>query len=132
MNTPEVITSLKPNEIFVFGSNMAGLHHGGAAALAHQEFGAEFENGIGRQGQTYAIPTMDQTFQPLALAYIEAFVFQFLDYARHNPALTFFVTKIGCGITGFKARDIAPMFLDASENVILPVEFEAELKGGAL
>lgn len=118
--TPEYITTLKPNEIFVFGSNLRGIHAGGAARMAHQHFGAEMGNGVGIQGQSYAIPTMQggvETIQP--------YVDDFIKYAKEHPELTFLVTPIGCGIAGFDADDIAPLFKDAMpiENIHLPEEF---------
>ena len=103
--TPDYITSLKPNEIFVFGSNLAGMHGGGAARTARLYFGAVLGNGDGPQGQSYAIPTMQggvETIQP--------YVDKFVSYAKAHPEQTFLVTPIGCGIAGFTPDDIAPLF----------------------
>lgn len=118
--TPDRITSLKPNEVFVFGSNLAGNHAGGAALVALIRFGAKMGCGVGMQGQSYAIPTMQG-----GVATIKPYVDQFIEFARHNPQLTFYVTRIGCGIAGFKDSEIAPLFKDALElrNVILPRTF---------
>lgn len=118
--TPERILSLRENEVFVFGSNLAGAHGGGAARLAYRQFGAEWGKGIGLQGQAYAIPTMQggvETIRP----YVEEFVL----FARRHEELTFFVTRIGCGIAGFKDEEIAPLFKAAvgAPNIILPREF---------
>ena len=115
--TPEFITSLAPNEIFVFGSNLRGMHGGGAAYVAHRKFGAIMGQGVGLQGQSYAIPTMQggvETIQP--------YVDDFIDFARNNPNLTFLVTRIGCGIAGFRDEEIAPLFAAAHEveNIVLP------------
>ena len=118
--TPDYITSLKPNEIFVFGSNLAGMHGGGAARMARLYFGAVLGNGDGPQGQSYAIPTMQgdvETIQP--------YVDKFISYAKAHPEQTFLVTPIGCGIAGFTPDDIAPLFEKAIcvENIHLPQSF---------
>ena len=115
--TPEYITTLKPNEIFVFGSNLAGMHGGGAARMAHMLFGAEMGVGVGRTGQCYAIPTMQggvETSRP--------YVDECVEYAQQHPELLFRVTRIGCGIAGFTNEEIAPLFHAARdmENVSLP------------
>jgi hypothetical protein len=115
--TPEYITSLKPNEIFVFGSNLAGMHGGGAARMAHRLFGAEMGVGVGRTGQCYAIPTMQGGVET-----IRPYVDEFIEYAKQHPELLFRVTRIGCGIAGFTNEEIAPLFKAACEmeNVSLP------------
>lgn len=122
--TPEHITSLKNNEIFVFGSNLAGAHAGGAAYLAYQRFGAVMGQGVGLQGQSYAIPTM-QGDPNTILPYVEEFII----FAKQHPELTFLVTKIGCGIAGFTPAEIAPLFAGAVEveNIHLPMDFWKEL-----
>lgn len=118
--TPSKIVSLAPNEVFVFGSNLAGQHAGGAARLAFHRFGARWGVGVGLQGQSYAIPTMHG-----GVASIKPYVDQFISFARHNPQLTFLVTRIGCGIAGFRDEQIAPLFTRALSmpNVRLPFEF---------
>lgn len=118
--TPDRITVLKVNEIFVFGSNLAGAHGGGAARLAWQRFGAVWGQGVGLQGQSYAIPTMQGGVET-----IKPYVDDFIEFARQHPELRFLVTRIGCGIAGFKPNNIAPLFADAleMENVILPEDF---------
>lgn len=118
--TPERISSLKKNEIFVFGSNLRGMHGGGAARVAYNRFGAVWGQGTGLQGQSYGIPTMQggvETIQPYAD--------EFIIFAEEHPDLTFLVTRIGCGIAGFRDEEIAPLFKRAwnLENVILPKEF---------
>lgn len=122
--TPDNISSLLPNEVFVFGSNLAGKHLGGAAKIAHKCFGAVWGEGIGLHGQTYAIPTMQggvETIQP--------YVNDFITFAQSHPELKFFVTRIGCGIAGFKDVDIAPLFKAAFDvdNILLPKSFVEEL-----
>ena len=122
--TPENITELKENEIFVFGSNLAGRHGKGAAKTA-LKWGAEYGRGWGEQGQTFAIPTKDENIQTLPLHEIEQWVSAFYDYAAGWPELTFLVTKIGCGYAGYTPAQIAPMFDDCifSKNIHLPLEF---------
>ena len=122
--TPEFIKSLKRNEIFVFGSNLHGMHGGGAARIAVEKFGAIMGQGVGLQGQSYAIPTM-QGGPNTILPYVE----EFIAFAKQHPELTFLVTKIGCGIAGFTPREIAPLFAGAVdvENIHLPMDFWKEL-----
>ena len=117
MITPEFITRLKPNEIFVFGSNLAGMHGGGAARIAYEEFGAKWGVGVGRTGQCYAIPTMQGGVET-----IKPYVDEFIEYAKRHPELTFLVTRIGCGIAGFTDEQMAPLFAAARDlqNVALP------------
>ena len=118
--TPERISELKDNEIFVFGSNLAGAHGGGAAWLAFKQFGAVLGEGVGMYGQTYAIPTMQGGVET-----IKPYVDDFIRFAKEHPGLTFLVTRIGCGIAGFRDEQIAPLFADAInvENIILPMSF---------
>jgi len=118
--TSERITSLQPGEIFVFGSNLAGLHGGGAARVAYRYFGAVWGQGVGLQGQSYAIPTMQGGVET-----IRPYVDEFIRFAREHRELTFLVTRIGCGIAGFRDDEIAPLFTEAmkEENIILPKEF---------
>ena len=118
--TPGNIRSLAENEIFVFGSNLAGMHGGGAARAARLYFGAVMGQGTGLQGQSYAIPTMQggtETIQP--------YVDEFIAFAKSYPKMKFLVTRIGCGIAGFDAADIAPLFRGAMkvQNISLPKDF---------
>lgn len=118
--TPDNITSLGEDEIFVFGSNLAGHHGGGAAMTAFERFGAEWGNGEGPQGRSYAIPTMQGGVET-----IKPYVDRFLDLAREWDQNTFLVTRIGCGIAGFTPEQIAPLFDRALDmyNVVLPRDF---------
>lgn len=118
--TPENITKLHPGQIFVFGSNLAGQHMGGAARAAVMHFGAKMGVGVGIQGQSYAIPTMQGGVET-----IRPYVDQFLDYAKEHLHNQFLVTKIGCGIAGFTCQEIAPLFAKAIDmpNISLPQEF---------
>ncbi len=124
--TPENITKLGPDDIFVFGSNLAGHHAGGAARIARQKFGAIEGQGVGLQGQSYAIPTMQGGVET-----IKPYVDEFIEFARNCDQNTFYVTRIGCGIAGFKDEEIAPLFKDALKlyNVRLPESFVRILLG---
>lgn len=114
------ITTLQPNEIFVFGSNLSGMHGGGAARLAYQKFGAIWGQGVGLQGQSYGIPTMQGGVDT-----IKPYVDEFIEFAKTHPQLKFLVTEIGCGIAGFSIEEIAPLFEQAIEveNIYLPERF---------
>lgn len=121
--SPDRIAHLEPNEIFVFGSNLAGRHGRGAAKLATTRFGAWPGQGTGLSGQSYAIATKDRKLRVLPLVRIARQVMRFLVFAEGHPHLTFLVTQIGCGLAGYKPRDIAPMFLVVPPNVRLPQSF---------
>ena len=122
--TPEMITELKSNEVFVFGSNLAGAHGGGAALLAYRKFGAIWGQGVGLQGQSYGIPTMQGGVET-----IRPYVDEFIQFAKEHTEYKFLVTRIGCGIAGFRDEEIAPLFMNALEveNIILPEEFVRSL-----
>ncbi|MBD5308650.1 MAG: hypothetical protein HDS15_05165 [Bacteroides sp.] len=118
--TPDNITELGPDDIFVFGSNLEGMHCGGAARTAVRKFGAIMGQGVGPQGQSYAIPTMQggpETIKP--------YVDDFINLAREWDQNTFYVTRIGCGIAGMTDEQIAPLFDEAYDlyNVRLPESF---------
>ena len=122
--TSDRINTLGSNQIFVFGSNLAGAHGGGAARIAVEKFGAIMGRGVGLQGQSYAIPTMQGGVNTIA-----PYVDEFIAFAKQHPELTFLVTRIGCGIAGFTPREIAPLFTGAINvpNIHLPMEFWREL-----
>ncbi|MDD2243956.1 MAG: hypothetical protein VB024_00140 [Dysgonamonadaceae bacterium] len=123
--SPKWIYKLNENEVFVFGSNIQGFHRGGAAKIAMQ-WGAVWGQGVGIQGQTYAIPTMQGGVDT-----IKPYVDEFLLFAQAHPELKFLVTEIGCGIAGFTVKEIAPLFKKAisenMNNVYLPMSFYDEL-----
>lgn len=118
--TPENIISLKPDEVFVFGSNLAGHHGGGAALVALERFGAVWGQGTGLQGQSYGIPTMQGGVET-----IRPYVDEFIEFAGSHTGMRFLVTRIGCGIAGFRDEEIAPLFAKAAgmDNVVLPKSF---------
>lgn len=117
---PSHIDHLEENEIFVFGSNLAGQHGGGAAWIAYKKFGAIMGQGVGLQGQSYGIPTMHG-----GVDVIKPYVDEFIDFAKMHPELKFLVTRIGCGIAGFQDSEVAPLFKGAVnvENIYLPKSF---------
>ena len=117
--TPERITKLAGNEVFVFGSNALGMHHGGAARVAVDKFGAVMGQGHGMQGKSYAINSMSGI--PDMMEDIKLFS----EYAKAHPDKHFLVTPIGCGIAGYRPEEIAPLFKDCKElnNVSLPPVF---------
>lgn len=122
--TPGRISELQSNEVFVFGSNLAGAHGGGAARAAYNKFGAVWGEGVGLFGRSYAIPTMQGGVET-----IKPYVDEFIRFAKEHCELKFLVTRIGCGIAGFGDSEIAPLFEEAIdvENIILPRSFVVEL-----
>lgn len=118
--SPQWITTLADDEIFVFGSNLEGLHGGGAALLAYERFGAIWGQGTGLQGKSYGIPTMHGGIDAIA-----PYVDEFIAFARDHKELKFLVTEIGCGIAGFTVEEMAPLFKGAmdEENIYLPQRF---------
>ena len=123
--TPDNITELNPNEVFVFGSNEAGIHGAGAARVARDLFGAKMGKGVGRAGKTYAIPTKNHMIKTLDLNSIEKYVKKFIEEAKDYPYLTFLVTRIGTGLASYTDKDIAPLFKECIglDNIVLPKEF---------
>jgi len=110
--------------IFVFGSNLAGKHGKGAALFAKQNYGAIYGQGVGLQGNSYAIPTKDKSLNPLPLKEIEFYVKQFIRFAKEHPEYIFNLTRIGCGLAGYADIQIAPMFHTAPNNVNQPPEWK--------
>jgi len=123
--TEPYINHLPSDHIFVFGSNLEGIHGAGAAHTARVFFNAESGIGKGLTGQAYAIPTKSTPSKTLGLKVIESYVNDFIRFVNQHEYYTFHVTPIGCGYAGYEAKDIAPMFesLRFKENVYLPQEF---------
>lgn len=112
--------------IFVFGSNLSGVHGRGAALYAVKHHGAIRGQGIGRAGHSYAIPTkgrIEDSLPVLPLNQIRIFVEDFIEYAEQHPELIFQVTPIGTGLAGYKHEQIAPLFSGAPMNCVMPVEW---------
>jgi hypothetical protein len=122
--TPENITSLKHNEIFVFGSNKAGVHGAGAARFALNKFGAVWGK-TGLQGQSYGLSTKDENIETMSLDDINKEIVKFLQCVLDNQGLVFYVTLVGCGLAGLSPKDVGDLFRRYAwpSNVILPKEF---------
>ena len=116
-HTLDKISELKTNEVLVLGLSIEGMHGCWAAYTAFKKFGAAMGCGVGHRGQSYAIPTMHGGVED-----IRPYVDEFIRYAAEHPELFFYVTRVGCGIAGFKDREISPLFAEARElkNVCLP------------
>lgn len=112
-------------EIFVFGSNIRGLHSGGAALFAKKYCGAIMGEGDGPQGMSYALPTKYYFDRSVTVERLADNVEAFKNYARENSDKMFFVTRVGCGLAGFKDADVAPMFTDAPLNCVLPTAWRS-------
>lgn len=119
-NSPDNITELHPNEVFVFGSNLKGQHLGGAAWVALGKFGAKIGVGEGLIGQAYAFPTLDENMQKRTKIALQGSVIWFRKTAQSLPALTFYLTKVGCGIAGYSENSMKKLFEDVPPNVIKP------------
>ena len=119
------ICFLQKNQVFVFGSNEAGIHSAGAARAAYDKFGAVLGQGYGFAGSSFAIPTKDKNIETLPISKIKIYVDKFLIYAAEHAELDFLVTKIGTGLAGLSIEEIAPLFEDAINinNIYLPREF---------
>lgn len=116
--------------IFVFGSNLAGIHGAGAAKTAHREHGAVWGEGVGHCGNSYALPTKDSNIKTLPLdPQIRYYVDAFVEYARQHPALEFKVTRVGCGLAGYKDSEIAPLFINAGDNCFFDEKWRPWLGG---
>ena len=114
--------------VFVFGSNLAGRHGAGAAREAHARWGATYGQGVGRSGNSYAIPTKDENIVTMSVKEIAPYVARFLEHAQHSLGDSFLVTAIGCGLAGHNPADIAPLFAGATENVFLSEKLVAALR----
>lgn len=115
-------------EIFVFGSNLQGIHGAGAARVAYVKFGAEPGVGEGPTGQSYAIPTKYDVRKTLPLHVICQKIDKFIEYANRNKEKTFWVTRIGCGLAGYTDEQIAPLFINSSNNCIMPINWREYLE----
>lgn len=116
--------------VFVFGSNLSGIHGAGAARFAHKHMGAEMGKGEGLHGQSYALPTkgVNITFMPLSR--VEYYVNRFKEYALRNPDLDFQVTQVACGLAGFKKEQIAPLFKGSPSNCYFDMAWHPILGDG--
>lgn len=126
--TPENITELGEDEIFVFGSNLDGWHGAGAARLAKEKFGAKQGTAEGLTGQCYALPTVGRNLRKMPAAQVAEHIRKFIAFANDNPEYTFLVTKVGCGLAGHPVEVIAEMWdgYHIPKNMILPIEFDEQ------
>ena len=120
MHTPENVTRLEDGQVFVFGSNLAGKHGGGAAKFALENFGAEYGKGEGLQGKSYAFPTLDENLCKLSDQELTFSVWNLYHACQHNPERTFLLTKVGCGIAGFEESKMKSFFHNPPKNLVLP------------
>lgn len=118
-----MITSLRDNQLFVFGSNLAGRHVGGAALQAKEQFGAEDSIAEGLTGQCYAFPTLNIDFQTRSDEELKWSVKELYQVARENPDKQFLLTKVGCGIAGYEEEYIRSLFVEAPANIIKPIDW---------
>jgi len=132
--TPNYIKELNENEIFVFGSNRQGRHGKGAALTARNKFGAIYGQSQGLQGQSYAIITKElrKEYQPVSLQEVKEGVDTFIQFAKDNRHLTFYVVELGCNLAYFTVEQIAPLFKSATKlkNIYLPERFVNNLQTG--
>jgi hypothetical protein len=117
-----------PNVVFVFGSNLAGIHGAGAALIAVKRFGARYGVGEGLTGRSYAIPTKDHNIITLSLKDIAKAVRQFIEFAKEHSDMQFWVTRVGCGLAGYKDQEIAPLFVSAPANCNMPMDWKQFLE----
>lgn len=114
----------KGETVFVFGSNESGIHGAGAARVAVQHYGAVYGVGYGHQGNSFAVPTKDWEIQTLPFDVVKVYIERFIRYATLNPEMTFHVTRLGCGLAGFKDEQIAPLFINAPANCLFDEQWE--------
>lgn len=120
-----------PNDsksILVFGSNLAGIHGAGAAKQAVLKYGAKYGHGVGIRGRSYALPTKNHDIETLPLATIGQYVTIFVKLTQANPEVEFFVTRVGCGLAGYKDKDIAPFFRGCGNNCDMPEDWQPYLQ----
>jgi hypothetical protein len=128
MTTEEEVKEEKPKKvIFVFGSNLAGLHGAGAARYAEKHHGARKGRGHGLHGDSYALPTKDTILRTLPLMAVERYIREFILFATNSPDLEFKITQVGCGLAGFTADEIAPCFKGAPENCTFDTKWKKYL-----
>lgn len=119
------IESLKPNQIFVFGSNTEGRHGAGTARLCLNKYGAKYGQASGLQGQSYGLITTDLTtskFPSRSKSEILIEINKLYEFAKAHPELEFLVayTAEGYNLCGYSSEDLAKMFasFDIPENVV--------------
>lgn len=121
-------SDLEPNEIFVFGSNLAGRHGAGAAKFARDYLGANYGVSAGITGRCYALPTKDVYIQTLPIDHIQVNIELFVSIAMLFDAKTFYVTKVGCGLARYKDSEIAPLFKGSPSNCKFHLDWKEYLE----
>ena len=119
-----MITSLKPNQVFVFGSNLGGNHAGGAAKQALEQFRAIQGQGEGLQGQSYAFPTLGYDMEKLSYGDLYRSRDNLYNCCNTNRDKEFLLTKVGCGIAGYEESSIKSLFINTPPNLVLPDDWE--------
>ena len=131
-DNPTLPFNTADNKIYVFGSNQLGMHGAGAAKHAKEHFGAVYGTGEGLRGHSYAIPTKKTPYVSLPLAEVTKAVVRFIAFAREHPEYEFYLTRVGCGLAGFRDEDIAPLFRGYPKNVHPPEAWQPFLVDGRL
>jgi len=116
------------DSIWVFGSNLAGIHGAGAAEVAFEKFSASWAQGVGLSGRSYAIPTKDHNLKTLPLKDIGPYIREFVAFTRKYCDSKFFVTRVGCGLAGFRNETIAPLFKNCGDNCNMPIGWKKFLE----
>lgn len=124
----ESIPVFPSDYIFVFGSNLAGLHSIETPLVAKCLFGAEFGVGIGITGRSYAIPIKDRFIRFLTTKEIKKYVDMFKAYTHEHPELKFWITDLGVEKRGYKHWEIAPLFIGSNNNCCFPEQWKRYLK----
>ena len=124
---PTKLISAKNDIVFVFGSNLAGIHGAGAAKEAFDHWDAEWGIGVGLTGHAYAIPTKNKHINSLSLKLITPHIKDFVIYSRINDDKLFWLTRIGCGLAGYEDYTIAPLFRGIANNVNIPEQWHKYL-----
>ena len=120
-------TQPRDDEVFVFGSNLAGVHGAGTAKQA-LKYGARYGQGIGLHGRTFAIPTKDHDIKTLPLEAIKPYVLRFVKVTNQFPSVKFFITRVGCGLAGYRDSEMAPLFKGCSVNCSFPEQWETYVR----
>ena len=119
-----MITSLRPDQVIIVGTNLLGRHAGGAARQAAEQFGLVEGVAEGLSGSTYAFPTLDENFQQVSNTQLKASRLKLYKTAEAHPELTFLLTKVGCGIASFDESKMKGLFRNAPANIVKPLEWQ--------
>ena len=112
-----------PSQVFVFGSNLEGIHGAGAAKAAAELWGAQRGVGKGLTGRAYAFPTKrvpTSSQRQFEIFELENYFDEFAEVARANPDKKFMFTPVGTGLGGYDLDELAFIIARASKNGTLP------------